>query len=45
MAKLITVFGATGQQGGGVTRSLWEKGGFQIRAVMRNPDTEKAYAT
>ncbi len=44
MAKLITVFGATGQQGGAVARALLAKGGFQVRAVTRNPDSEKAKA-
>ncbi len=45
MAKLITVFGATGYQGGAVARALLVKeGGFQVRAVTRNPDSEKAKA-
>ena len=41
MAKLITVFGATGQQGGPVARSLLAKG-YKIRVVTRNPDNAKA---
>ena len=41
MSKLITVFGATGQQGGSVARALLAKG-YKIRAVTRNPDNPKA---
>ena len=44
MAKLITVFGATGQQGGAVARGLLAREGFQVRGVTRNPDSEKARA-
>ena len=43
-AKLITVFGATGQQGGAVARALLRKGDFAVRAVTRNPNSEKALA-
>ena len=43
MAKLITVFGATGAQGGPIARLLLLKG-FRVRAVTRNPDSEKAKA-
>jgi uncharacterized protein YbjT (DUF2867 family) len=43
MAKLITVFGATGAQGGPVARALL-KNGFKVRAVTRNPDGEKGQA-
>ena len=43
MAKLITVFGATGAQGGPIARLLLQKG-FKVRAVTRNPDSEKAKA-
>ncbi len=42
--KLITVFGANGNQGGPVARALLVKEGFQVRAVTRNPDSEKAKA-
>ena len=41
MSKLITVFGATGQQGGAVARALLAKG-YKVRAVTRNPDNPKA---
>ena len=41
MSKLITVFGATGQQGGSVARALLAKG-YKVRAVTRNPDNPKA---
>ncbi len=44
MAKLITVFGATGKQGGAVARALLATKGFQVRAVTRNPDSEVAKA-
>jgi len=35
--KLIAVFGATGQQGGGVVRALQASGQFKVRALSRNP--------
>lgn len=41
--KLILVAGATGQQGGAVTKNLLEKG-FAVRAMTRNPEGEKALA-
>lgn len=45
MAKLITVFGATGQQGSEVIKALLEKSGaFKVRGITRNPDGEKAKA-
>lgn len=43
MAKLITVFGATGNQGGAVARALLDKG-YKVRAVTRNPDNANAKA-
>ena len=43
MAKLITVFGATGSQGNPIVRALLTNG-FKVRAVTRNPDSEKAKA-
>lgn len=44
--KIITVYGATGNQGGSVVNSLLENksGDFKIRGVTRNPDSEKAKA-
>ena len=44
MSKLITVFGATGQQGGAVMRALLASGGFQLRGLTRNPDGDKSKA-
>ena len=35
--KLIAVVGATGQQGGGVARTLQATGQFQVRALTREP--------
>jgi uncharacterized protein YbjT (DUF2867 family) len=40
---LITVIGATGQQGGAVVDALLDRG-VSIRAVTRNPHTEKSRA-
>ena len=42
MAKLITVFGATGQQGSSVIKGLLARGGFTVRGITRNPNGEKA---
>src|SRR6476620_4930965 len=36
--KLISVIGATGQQGTGVVRALRASGQFKVRALTRNPD-------
>ncbi|AIE84000.1 NmrA/HSCARG family protein [Fimbriimonas ginsengisoli] len=45
-SKIITVFGATGAQGGGLVRAILDdpEGGFKARAVTRNPDSDKAKA-
>lgn len=42
--KIITVFGATGQQGGGLARAVLadRDGAFRVRAVTRHPDGEPA---
>jgi uncharacterized protein YbjT (DUF2867 family) len=44
--KRITVFGATGAQGGGLARAILDdpNGGFSVRAVTRNVDSDKARA-
>lgn len=44
--KIITVYGATGTQGGSVVNSLLENksGNFKIRGITRNPDSDKAKA-
>ena len=42
--KLVTVFGATGQQGGSVLRALAGDPGFKVRAVTRNPASARAKA-
>lgn len=45
-SKLITVFGATGSQGGSVVQSLLQNKSqsFKIRGITRNTDSEKARA-
>ena len=43
MSKLITVFGATGKQGGAVARALLSKG-YKVRAVTRNTEGASAKA-
>lgn len=44
--KVITVFGATGAQGGGLVRAIMDdmEGGFLARAVTRDPNSDKAKA-
>lgn len=42
--RTILVTGATGAQGGSVARHLLGKGGFAVRCLTRNPDSEKAVA-
>lgn len=39
---IIAVTGATGAQGGSVVRFLLKDGGFQIRALTRNVDSDAA---
>lgn len=42
--KIIAVIGATGAQGGGLVRAVLEdpKGGFSVRALTRDVDSDKA---
>ncbi|KUG08808.1 NmrA/HSCARG family protein [Solirubrum puertoriconensis] len=42
--KIIAVFGATGAQGGGLARAILNnpQGEFTVRAITRNPDSDKA---
>jgi uncharacterized protein YbjT (DUF2867 family) len=42
--KIIAVVGATGTQGGGLVRAILgdSSGGFAVRALTRDPDSEKA---
>ena len=42
--KLIAVFGATGQQGGGVVHALQASGQFKVRALSRNPGKHRDLA-
>ncbi len=45
-AKIIAVVGATGSQGGGLVRAILKdkQGGFSVRALTRDPRSEKARA-
>jgi len=44
MARIIAVVGATGAQGGGLCRAVLndDGGAYKVRALTRNPDSEKA---
>jgi uncharacterized protein YbjT (DUF2867 family) len=42
MSKLITVFGATGTQGGSVVEALLQDKSVKIRGVTRNVNSEAA---
>ena len=44
--KIIAVAGATGAQGGGLTRAILEdpNGGFTVRALTRDANSDKAKA-
>lgn len=44
MSKVIAVFGATGLQGGSVVRSLIENDKYHVKAITRNPNSDKAKA-
>jgi uncharacterized protein YbjT (DUF2867 family) len=44
--KIIAVLGATGAQGGGLVRAIVDDpdGGFDARAITRDPNSDKAKA-
>lgn len=42
--KILAVVGATGAQGGGLVRAALRAGEFAVRAITRNPSSEKARA-
>ena len=42
--QIIAVMGATGRQGSGVVKEILARGKFDVRALTRNPDSEKAQA-
>ncbi|CAG8889564.1 unnamed protein product [Penicillium nalgiovense] len=42
--KIITIFGATGNQGGSVARSLLKNPAFHVRGITRNPESEASKA-
>lgn len=46
MKEIIAVIGATGAQGGGLARAILDdpRGEFTLRAITRNPESEKAKA-
>lgn len=39
---IVAVVGATGAQGGSVVKFLLADGGFRVRGITRNLDSEKA---
>ncbi|EGC39511.1 hypothetical protein DICPUDRAFT_26791 [Dictyostelium purpureum] len=42
MSKIVSVFGATGSQGGAVVNSLLKDGTFKVRALTRNTQSQSA---
>lgn len=42
--KVVTVFGATGNQGGSVARSILRNKRFSVRVITRNPNSDAAKA-
>ncbi|KAJ1962572.1 hypothetical protein GGI12_002575 [Dipsacomyces acuminosporus] len=41
MAQLVAIFGASGMQGGSVLAALHASGKYKLRAITRNPNSEK----
>lgn len=44
MQKLLTVVGGTGNQGLSLINAALDDGTYRVRALTRNPDSEKAMA-
>jgi uncharacterized protein YbjT (DUF2867 family) len=44
MAPILTVIGATGAQGGSVVEHALKAGVYKVRAVTRNPNSDKGKA-
>ena len=44
MTPIVAIFGATGNQGGSVARSLLQNQSFQVRAITRNASSESSLA-
>ena len=42
--KLVTIFGATGAQGGSVLKAMQNDPAYKLRAVTRNTQSDKAKA-
>lgn len=44
MTKIIAIYGATGNQGGSVARSILQNPSFRVRAITRNSSSEVSRA-
>jgi uncharacterized protein YbjT (DUF2867 family) len=44
MAEIIAIVGATGTQGGSIISALQKNPAYKLRAITRNPDSEKGKA-
>ncbi len=44
MKKLVTIFGATGAQGGSVLKAMQSDPAYMLRAITRNTQSDKAKA-
>ncbi|KAJ2317298.1 hypothetical protein IWW52_003201 [Coemansia sp. RSA 2704] len=44
MSKLVAIVGATGFQGGSVLKTLYGSGNYKLRAITRDPSSDKAQA-